>query len=87
MIDWRMRQMPFEDGSGEDEDVLALGQKAAYYSNTGHFVNLIYQSGLLGFRGITKLCALMRDAAENVKDTEAVLSEKAVDIAFVYFHA
>ncbi|MBQ6526707.1 MAG: hypothetical protein IJI32_08845 [Clostridia bacterium] len=78
MIDWRMRQMPFGDGSGEDGKFLAIGQKAAYYSNTGHFVNLIYQSGLLGFRGVTKLCALMRDAAENRKDTEAVLSEKAI---------
>ncbi len=83
MIDWRMRQMPFGDGSGEGEDVLALGQKAAYYSNTGHFVNLIYQSGLLGFRGITKLCALMQEAAENEKDTEAVLSEKAIGSAEV----
>ena len=83
MIDWRMRQMPFGDGSGEDEDVLALGQKAAYYSNAGHFVNLIYQSGLLGFRGITKLCALMVEAAENIKDTEAVLSEKAIGSAEV----
>ncbi|MBQ5684575.1 MAG: hypothetical protein IIV27_02950, partial [Clostridia bacterium] len=78
MIDWRMRQMPYEDASRENGNVLAIGQKAAYYGNTGHFVNLIYQSGLLGFRGITKLCALMRDAAENRKDTEAVLSEKAI---------
>ncbi len=83
MIDWRMRQMPFEDASRKDGNVLAIGQKAAYYGNTGHFVNLIYQSGLLGFRGITKLCVLMRDAAENVKDTEAVLSEKAVGSAEV----
>ena len=83
MIDWRMRQMPFEDASREDGNVLAIGQKAAYYGNTGHFVNLIYQSGLLGFRGITKLCALMRDAAENRKDTEAVLSEKAIGSAEV----
>ena len=83
MIDWRMRQMPFGDASREDGNVLAIGQKAAYYGNTGHFVNLIYQSGLLGFRGITKLCALMRDAAENRKDTEAVLSEKAIGSAEV----
>ena len=83
MIDWRMRQMPFRDASHENGNVLAIGQKAAYYGNTGHFVNLIYQSGLLGFRGITKLCALMRDAAENAKDTEAVLSEKAIGSAEV----
>ncbi|MBQ8082546.1 MAG: hypothetical protein IJ241_00025 [Clostridia bacterium] len=83
MIDWRMRQMPFEDASDEDGNVLAIGQKAAYYGNTGHFVNLIYQSGLLGFRGITKLCALMQDAAEHVKDIEAVLSEKAIGSAEV----
>ncbi len=63
--------------------MLAIGQKAAYYGNTGHFVNLIYQSGLLGFRGVTKLCALMREAAENAKDTEAVLSEKALGSAEV----
>lgn len=83
MIDWRMRQMPYEYGSDEDGKFLAIGQKAAYYSNTGHFVNLIYQSGLLGFRGVTKLCALMADAAEHEKDTEAVLSEKAIGSAEV----
>lgn len=83
MIDWRMRCAPLDNGSGEDDKFLAIGQKAAYYSNTGHFVNLIYQSGLLGFRGITKLCALMIEAAENVKDTEAVLSEKAIGSAEV----
>lgn len=83
MIDWRMRQMPFADASREDGNVLAIGQKAAYYGNTGHFVNFIYQSGLLGFRGITKLCALMQEAAENEKDTEAVLSEKAIGSAEV----
>lgn len=83
MIDWRMRCAPLDNGSGEDDKFLAIGQKAAYYSNTGHFVNLIYQSGLLGFRGITKLCALMQEAAENEKDTEVVLSEKAIGSAEV----
>lgn len=81
MIDWRMRSERPEDLFEPDMQVLAIGQKAAYYSGTGHFVNLIYQSGLLGFRGITKLCALIQDAAENEKDTETVLSVKAIGSA------
>lgn len=83
MIDWRMRSERPEDLFEPDMQVLAIGQKAAYYSGTDHFVNLIYQSGLLGFRGVTKLCALMADAAEHEKDTEAVLSEKAIGSAEV----
>lgn len=77
MIDWRMRTVPREGVSEEGAPVLAIGQKAAYFSNTAHFVDLIFQSGLLGFRGVTELCERMQDAAENEKDTEAVLSEKA----------
>lgn len=83
MIDWRMRSERPEDLFEPDMQVLAIGQKAAYYSGTDHFVNLIYQSGLLGFRGVTKLCALMADTAEHEKDTEAVLSEKAIGSAEV----
>ncbi|MBR5753288.1 MAG: hypothetical protein IKX83_02260, partial [Clostridia bacterium] len=77
MIDFRMRCVPREDDPEAGGKSLALGQKAAYYRNTGHFVDLIYQSGLLGFRGVTELCERMRDAAEQEKDLEAVLSVKA----------
>lgn len=77
MIDWRMRSAPREAASGGDGAVLAIGQKAAYYGNTAHFADLIFQSGLLGFRGVTELCELLREAAAEEKDTEAVLSEKA----------
>ena len=77
LIDWRMRTV----SRRADGPVVAIGQKAAYYIDTPHFVNLIYQSGLLGFRGITELCELLVDAVAQEKDLEAVLSEKAVGSA------
>lgn len=42
--------------------LLAIGQKAAYYSGTQYFVNLIENSGYYGFDGITRLANLMVEA-------------------------
>lgn len=82
LIDWRMRQEGAQRRSEQKpKSLLAVGQKAAFYEGTTHFVNMIFQSGLLGFRGVTELCELLKDAAEHEKDTEAVLSEKALGSA------
>ena len=78
MIDFRMRYEPRNAALREDTKLLALGQKAAFYSATEHFVDLIYQSGLLGYRGITILCEQMRTAVAGARDTKDAISVKAI---------
>ena len=39
---------------GNEENVLAIGQKAAWFTGTRHFVNLVEGAGLYGFDGIRR---------------------------------
>lgn len=55
---------------------LAIGQKAAYYFATDHFVNLVMNGGYYGFSGIRALAGLMADAYQIPKDRRAVLRRK-----------
>ena len=61
----------------EKGGVLAIGQKAAYFTGTDHFVNLIENSGLYGYRGIQKLCSLMEDAYREPSDVKSIIQVKA----------
>ncbi len=56
--------------------VLALGQKAAWFHGTRHFVNLVEGGGLYGFEGIRRLAALLGDACREEKDTEDLIIRK-----------
>ena len=56
--------------------LLAIGPKAAYFTGTKHFVNMIENNGRYGFDGIAWLAGAMTDAFENEKDTEAVIQVK-----------
>src|SRR5574344_1032562 len=55
---------------------IAIGQKAAYFTNTKHFVNMIEGSGLWGYYGIIKLMDLIKDAYQNEKDTAKTIQIK-----------
>ena len=68
----KMRVLP----RGGDEKVLAIGQKAAYFSRSKHFVNLVQGEGLYGFDGIRRTAELMMDAYCNEKDTERLVIQK-----------
>ena len=57
-------------------DVLAIGQKAAWFSGTAHFVNAVYGAGLWGFDGILRLCELMEQAYREEKDTKDLITRK-----------
>lgn len=74
-IDFRCRKMAKEEG--KKQKILAIGQKAAYYSGTYYFVNMVFNDGLYGFVGIRKLANLMREAMWYPKDAEQILSVKA----------
>ena len=58
------------------EPVLAIGQKAAYYFATNHFVNIVANGGYYGYAGIQKIAALMTEAYQTPKDRKEVLRHK-----------
>ena len=57
---------------------LAIGQKAAWFENTRHFVNIVEGGGLFGFSGIIKLAKLMEDAFMFQKNLRDIVQRKAV---------
>lgn len=63
-------------GVHEKEKVLAVGQKAAYFSGSPYFVNIVAGGGQYGFDGMANLAELMTDAFLHAKDTEAVIQHK-----------
>ena len=60
----------------EDGIMLAIGQKAAYFTGTSHFVNILEGGGLYGFDGICKISEMIRDAYLNEKDTKSIIQVK-----------
>lgn len=63
---------------GYEKKMLALGQKAAYFSDTCYFVNLVEGGSLYGFDGIRHLAELMIDAFMEAKDTEMLIQRKGL---------
>lgn len=62
----------------KDANVLAIGQKAAYFHQTKHFVNMVEGGGLYGYAGICRLCAMMREAFLEEKDTKNLIIRKGL---------
>ena len=57
--------------------VLAIGQKAAYFTGTNHFVNLIENNGLYGYTGLLKILDMMAVAVREEKNVPAIIQTKA----------
>ena len=62
------------EGSG----ILALGQKAAWFTGARHFVNIVEGASWYGYDGIIKLAEAMEDALENEKDPEGYITLKGL---------
>ena len=60
------------------ERVLAIGQKAAYFHQTGHFVNMVEGGGLHGYAGICGLCEKIQEAFYHTKDTKDLIVRKGL---------
>ena len=73
--DFRARFYPRDEEA--DGKVIAIGQKAAYFMGTGHFVNMITNNGRYGYDAIKSLAAELIDAYENEKDTKSIIQVKA----------
>lgn len=72
-VDVRMRfRCPAE------EVVLAIGQKAAFFAGTAHFVNIVAGGGMYGFDGIARLADEMRKAFLTEQDTRTLISRKGL---------
>lgn len=57
-------------------NTLAIGQKAAYFTGTANFVDIVEGGGFYGYHAIEKLAELMTDAYKNPKNTKKVISHK-----------
>ena len=60
------------------EKYLALGQKAAYFTNTNYFVNEVECGGHYGFDGIKRLAENMIDANAKEKDASILIQKKGL---------
>ena len=60
------------------EKTLAIGPKAAWFTSTPYFVNVVQGGGLWGYAGIRRLCDLMIDAFQNEKDTRDIVPRKGL---------
>lgn len=56
--------------------ILAIGQKAAYFTGTKHFVNIVEGSGLRDYAGILRLAALLQEAYHTEKEAKPYISRK-----------
>ena len=68
----KMRVLP----RTSEEKMLALGQKAAWFTQSPHFVNVVEGAGLYGFDGIRKVMELMIDAYREEKEVEDLVVRK-----------
>lgn len=72
-----VRARPRQD-QGAEAGMLAIGQKAAWYERTHHFVNMVEGDGADGFSSIGKLARALVDAAQNEKSARDVIQIKAL---------
>lgn len=63
------------------EDVLAIGQKVAWFCGTNRFVNIVEGAGLWGYAGIRTIARLMREAWVTPKDTRDLIPRKGLGCA------
>ena len=61
------------------KEVLAIGQKAAYFTGTSHFVNIVENGGLHGYDGIIRLMEFIVDAYQNSKDASKLITIKGMN--------
>ncbi|MBR4313898.1 MAG: nitrogenase [Lachnospiraceae bacterium] len=62
----------------QSEKYLALGQKAAYFTNTNYFVNEVECGGHYGFDGIKRLAEKLIEANSKEKDASILIQKKGL---------
>ena len=74
----RGQAIPTPDHSADTGPVIALGQKAAWFCQTGHVVNMIEGGGLWGYQGLRVLCSLLEEASRRVLDYKQIIPRKGM---------
>ncbi len=59
-------------------DVVAVGQKAAYFENTPYFVNMVFGNGSFGYEAVEYLADALVEAANAPKDVRRLISHKGM---------
>lgn len=62
----------------ENEGWLAIGQKAAHFMATPHFVNVVEGGGMLGYQAVRKTLTLMEEAMNEKKDLRGLIQIKGM---------
>ncbi len=62
----------------EPSDFLAIGQKAAHFTNTTHFVNVVEGGGMHGFQAVLDTLALMEEAFFEEKPLKELIQIKGM---------
>lgn len=73
---YKMRLLPRDDVERK-ERILAIGQKAAFFTGTDRFVNIIENGSLTGFSGLMSLAGQMEEALHNPKNVREIIQVKA----------
>lgn len=60
------------------EKSLAIGQKAAYFTGSRYFVNIVEGGGMYGFDGIVRLAGLMKEAFIYPKNIRQLIQMKGL---------
>lgn len=68
----KMRVLP----RNHEGKMLALGQKAAWFTQSPYFVNVVEGAGWYGFDGIRKMAELMIRAYKEEKEVEDLVVQK-----------
>ena len=58
--------------------ILAIGQKAAAFENTDHFVNVVEGGGMNGYEAVIRTCRLMREAFIEEKPMRDLVQVKGL---------
>lgn len=70
----KMRVLPRQTG----EKTLAIGQKAAYFTSSRFFVNIVEGGGLYGFDGVRRMARLLVDGYLHERDTRTLIQVKGL---------
>lgn len=60
------------------QKTIAIGPKAAWFTGTGYFVNLVWGGGLWGFSGVRTMARLIEEASAHEKDTRDIIPRKGL---------
>ena len=67
-----------------DGKILALGQKAAYFTGTDLFVNVVENGGMYGIDGIRRTAGYMIDAVKHPKEAKSFIQQKGLGCRCVF---